>query len=148
MIKQTIKFNSSNKYFGGFLQALIKQSEINGSVTQENGKITLLLDNSNEAKVTEFNTLVANYLPHSIFLDEITTEQTDEVINNEEFSSPTYNIAPCNKCIELLTVPSLIFIVPAELAAPVVSVVVALLIVIFILPLESVAGPLSNPFSL
>jgi len=106
MIKQTIKFNSPNRYFGGFLQALINQSKINGSVTQENGEIILLLDNSDETKVTDFNSLVANYLPHSIFVDEITTIEVDEAISNKQFTSPTYNIAPCNKSIELLTVPS------------------------------------------
>lgn len=106
MIKQTIKFNSPNRYFGGFLQNLINQSEITGSVTQTNNELTLLLDNSDEKKVVEFNELVSKYLPHSIFLDEINTAQTNEEINNKKFTSPTYNIAPCNKCIELLTVPS------------------------------------------
>jgi len=106
MIKQTIQFHSPNRYFGGFLQEIINKSEINACVTQENNIITLLLDNSDEKKAALFNDLASKYLPHSIFLGEIKTEETNKEITSEQFKSPTYNIAPCNRCLELLNDPS------------------------------------------
>ena len=106
MIKQTIKYNSTNEYFAGFLQNIINESEINGSVEQNDRTITLLLDDSKNDKVEKFNELVSKYLPHSIFLSDIETSQVDTEINQSSLSVKSYNISPCTKCIEMLNDPA------------------------------------------
>ncbi len=106
MIKQTIQFNSPNQYFGGFIQNIIDQSQINASVSQEDNTITLLIDTNDEQKLNRFNELVSKYLPHSIFLDTIETIESNETIQDEKLHSINYNIAPCNRCLELLSDPS------------------------------------------
>jgi len=104
-IKQQIEFNSANKYFAGFLQNIINQSGINGSVSQDEN-ITLVLDDSDAKKLEEFSALVTSSLPHSMFLGEVTTTQDDSSIIKSEFKSPSYNIALCPICLEKLTNPS------------------------------------------
>lgn len=106
MITQTIQYTSPNRYFGGFLQYIIDQSEIQANVSQNNNKITLQLDTSDQQKTALFNELVAKYLPHSIFLGEVTSTESTQEIQSEKFESDDYNIAPCSKCLELLTDPS------------------------------------------
>lgn len=104
---QTIKYGSSNTYFAGFLQDIITQSGINGSVEQQNGTITLKLEYDNEHdNLSEFNTLAAKYIPHSIFLGDIDTKFDDIKINPSSFRSGDYNISPCAKCMEMLNDPS------------------------------------------
>ena len=105
MIKQTIKFNSPNKYFGGFIQNIIDQSNIKASIEQNENTINILVDDT-DPNLETFNKNLQNYLPHSIFLDEIETIQSEENISDTRFTSPQYNIAPCNKCLELLNDPS------------------------------------------
>lgn len=105
-IIQKIKYNSDNTYFAGFLQSLIDESGVRASVEQSDRVITLKIDNNNEENVNEFNTLVAKYLPHSIFLDEIETIVSDEDITPSNFKSVDYNIAPCAKCMEIISDPS------------------------------------------
>jgi hydrogenase maturation factor HypF (carbamoyltransferase family) len=105
-VKQTIKYNSDNKYFAGFLQELINISDIEGSVSFENKKITLLIENSDEDKLNIFNENINKYLPASIFIGDIETVVEDSKIEKSNFISPTYDIAPCAKCLELLTNPA------------------------------------------
>jgi len=105
-IKQTINYYSENTYFTGFLQNIINDSQINASVTQKNNKIELLIDTNNEKKLTKFNENLAKYLPHSLFLGEIETIQSDEKIETSSFKSDDYNIAPCAKCLEQIQDPS------------------------------------------
>ena len=104
-ITQTIKFNSDNTYFAGFLQNIIDESGILGSVEQKDKEIILKLDDNDEEKLNEFNTL-AKYIPHSIFLGQIDTKVEDEKIIPSDFRSKDYEISPCAKCIELLNDPS------------------------------------------
>jgi hypothetical protein len=105
MVKQTIKFHSPNRYFGGFLQDIIDKSEVQATVTQQDKTITLLIDD-NDPNIQKLNDNIAKYLPHSLFLGDIETTQTDEKLQKEHFDSPQYNIAPCNRCLELLNDPS------------------------------------------
>jgi hypothetical protein len=105
-VKQTIQFNSENRYFAGFLQELINISDIDASVSFENKKITLLVDNNDEDKLNRFNENINKYLPQSIFLGDIETVVEDTKVEKSNFTSPTYNIAPCAKCLELLTDPA------------------------------------------
>ena len=104
-IVQTIKYNSENNYFAGFLQNTINKSGILGSVEQKDNEIILKLDNSDEESLNEFNSL-AKYIPHSIFMGEIETSESDEKIAPSDFKSKDYNISPCAKCIELVNDPS------------------------------------------
>jgi hydrogenase maturation factor HypF (carbamoyltransferase family) len=106
MIVQEIKYNSDNSYFAGFLQNIIKQSGINGSVEFENNIITLVLDDKDTKALERFSELSNKYLPHSFFIDKITTNSKEASINNKEFKSDMYNIAPCPKCLEDLTDPA------------------------------------------
>lgn len=105
-IQQVIKYNSKNRYFTGFLQALIDESEINASVSQSENEILLLLDESDAKALERFSALSAKYLPHSIFLGDIKTLQTVQKIQKSAAISPTYNISLCPKCLELLCDPA------------------------------------------
>ncbi|MEA2027825.1 MAG: hypothetical protein U9N49_02470 [Campylobacterota bacterium] len=105
-IKQSIEYKSNKRYFAGFLQYLIDESGILGSVSQEDKRISLILDDSNQAKVQAFNEAVAKYLPHSIFMGEISTEVVDRLIEPSHFQSQDYPIAPCMVCMERLNTPS------------------------------------------
>jgi len=105
-IKQTINFNSDNQYFTGFLQDMINESEIKASVSQENNRIILTLDDQDAQALDRFGKLATNYLPHSIFLGDIQTLNEDIDIKPSQFKSPSYDISPCHKCLQLLTDPS------------------------------------------
>jgi len=105
MTKQTIKYNSNNKYFAGFLQSIIDESNINASVSQNENEIILLVD-ENDPNITTFNENITKRLPHSIFIGEIETSTSDEKIQKSNFKSESYNIAPCAKCLYMLNDPS------------------------------------------
>jgi hypothetical protein len=105
MTKQTIKFHSPNRYFGGFLQDIINRSEVQASVSQTKDALVLLID-ENDQNIKKFNENIAKYLPHSLFLGKIETTQTTQGLEKTHFDSPQYNIAPCNRCLELLNDPS------------------------------------------
>ncbi|MBN2825060.1 MAG: hydrogenase [Campylobacterales bacterium] len=104
-IRQIIEYRSTNSYFAGFLQSIINESGINASVEQQEGKIVLMLDEK-DSHLEEFNLLVNRYLPHSIFLGEISTEQVEASITPSALVSKDYFIAPCAKCMELINTPS------------------------------------------
>lgn len=105
-IKQTIKYNSENKYFAGFLQNIIDEVNIKGSVSFSNNEIELLLDDKDTTKLEEFSILSQKYLPRSIFLSHIQTNTTDDEIIPSKFESDDYDIAPCPKCLEMINNPS------------------------------------------
>jgi hypothetical protein len=105
-IKQTITYKSENSYFAGFLHSLIEQSGIEGSVTFEDTKITLLLSQNDLQKLETFSKMATKYLPHSIFLGDIETQETKEIAYKKPFSSATYNISLCAQCIEKLLNPA------------------------------------------
>ena len=102
-IKQTIKYNSANKYFAGFLQNIIDESEIKASVSQNNQDIELLIDDSDEKALARFSANTTKYLPYSIFIDKIETISQTATIKKSELKSETYNIALCPKCLQLLS---------------------------------------------
>jgi hypothetical protein len=105
-IVQKIKFYSPNKYFAGFLQNLIDESQIKASVEFENGIITLILDPQSKEALDKFSKLSQKYLPQSIFLGEIETfEDPNTKPKETKFKSPPYKIAPCPICLEELTDP-------------------------------------------
>jgi hydrogenase maturation factor HypF (carbamoyltransferase family) len=105
-IIQEIKFNSDNEYFAGFLQNIITQSGIDGSVNFNDNLITLILDDKDTKGLEKFSELSNKYLPHSIFLGAITTNAKEISNVYTKFISKPYNIAPCPKCLEDLTDPS------------------------------------------
>ncbi|NPA59874.1 MAG: hydrogenase [Epsilonproteobacteria bacterium] len=105
-IKQVIEFHSKNRYFAGFLQNIINESEIDGSVEQNDTHITLLLDDKDGQKLEKFSALADKYLPHSMFLRDIKTTQEDIQIKKSDFKSDTYNIGLCPKCLEMLRDPA------------------------------------------
>lgn len=105
-IRQTIGYNSKNQYFAGFLQALINESGIKASVSQDDKEIVLMLDDTDEKTLSNFSLLTTKYLPHSIFIGDIQTLSKNVEINPSEFESPTYNIALCPKCLENLANPA------------------------------------------
>ncbi len=105
-IKQIIKYNSENKYFAGFLNYIKNEVKIEGSVTFNKDEIILILDDSDAKKLELFSKITSKYLPHSIFLGHIQTLRTDEIVYSKPFTSPSYNIALCLRCLEDLTRPS------------------------------------------
>ena len=106
MIKQLIKYNSDGTYFAGFLQSLIDESGISGSVSQDEHYITLKLDATQQKEAEVFDGLCAKYLPHSLFVEAIESKPLEFTITPSTFRSQSYEIAPCPKCLELLTNPA------------------------------------------
>jgi len=105
-IKQTIKYNSQNKYFAGFLNYIKNEVKIEGSVTFNKNEIVLLLDDKDEKKLELFSKITSKYLPHSVFLGDIQTNRVDETVYSKPFVSANYDIALCPRCLEDLTRPS------------------------------------------
>ena len=105
-IKQTIKYNSNNTYFTGFLQDIINESEIKASVTQKNNEITMLIDDNDTDALMRFSQNTTKHLPLSIFLNDIETVNEALEIKSTAFVSQTYNIALCPRCLEKLTNPA------------------------------------------
>jgi hypothetical protein len=106
LVKQTIEYQSDNKYFAGFIQNIINESKIDANVSMNGGNIELVLSTEDEQKLETFNTMVAKYLPHSMFLGDIKTTNIEGTIEKSQFKSDSYAIGPCNKCLELLSNPS------------------------------------------
>lgn len=106
LVKQTIEYKSANGYFAGFIQNMINDTQIDGCVSQSDGKIELIVSTQDSKKLELFNGVLQKYLPHSIFLGDVTTEQLDGTITKSDFTSESYNIGPCNMCLELLSDPS------------------------------------------
>ncbi|MCV6606577.1 MAG: hydrogenase [Campylobacterales bacterium] len=104
-IKQTIKYNSENQYFGGFLQSLINESGVKGNVSFTGTSYEMVLDESNQEALQTFGEITQKYLPHSVFLGEISTSKDDSKIG-KPFSSKDYDISLCPKCVELVANPS------------------------------------------
>lgn len=105
-IKQVIQYNSDNKYFAGFLQSMIDESGVAGSLSQSDGSIVLRLEGEDTSALEEFSILSSKYLPHSLFLGEIQTFNVDTHSIESKLSSPSYNIAACPRCLESLTNPA------------------------------------------
>lgn len=105
-IKQVIKYKSDSKYFAGFLQSMIKESGIAGSISQMDDSIVMKLDESDEQAINDFSQLSNKYLAHSLFLGDIQTIQVDAKNLESDFKSPTYNISACPRCLEKLTDPA------------------------------------------
>lgn len=105
-IKQIIQYSSESKYFAGFLQSMIKESGVVGSVSQADDNIILRLDDSDEKAISEFSNLSNKYLAHSLFLGDIQTIQVDSDSMRSDFTSPSYNISACPRCLEALTDPA------------------------------------------
>ena len=105
-IVQNIEFNSENRYFAGFLQSLIDEVGINGSVGFEDKKIKLTLDDKDVKALEKFSELSTKYLPHSFFLGKIETTSEDVEVQKSNFKSPNYNIAPCPRCLEMISDPA------------------------------------------
>lgn len=105
-IKQIIDYKGNNTYFAGFMNSLMTESEINGSITFDSKKITVLVSDTDSNKLENFISLTNKYLPHSIFLGDIETLVVSENIEPKEFNSMSYDIAPCSKCMEKLLDPS------------------------------------------
>ena len=105
-IKQIIEFKSDNKYLAGFLQNLIDENKINGSVSIHKNTIELCIDENDSTKLENFGNATNKYLPNSIFLGHIQTNNSEEKCKNEKLISPSYDIAPCPKCIEAISNPA------------------------------------------
>ena len=105
-IVQKIEYNSDNKYFVGFLQNMLDESSLNGSVSQNDNEIVLTIDEKDEKGLATFGELTSKYLPHSLFLGEITTKQKDVSINSSKVESTNYDISLCARCLESLQDPS------------------------------------------
>lgn len=105
-IIQTIEFKIEHTYFAGFLQAAIDESGIEGSVEQNDGHITLILSEKDPEALERFSRYTQKYLPHSIFLGEITTERAEIEPKTERFVSAAYPLAPCPRCLEAITDPA------------------------------------------
>ena len=105
-IVQKIQYKIEHRYFAGFLQHAIDESGVRGSVSQEDGEITLILSEEDPRALERFSAWTQKYLPHSIFLGEIKTERSDVEPSEAPFHSPAYPIAPCPICLEMVTDPA------------------------------------------
>ncbi len=100
-IKQEIEFNADFEYFAGFLNYIIKKSNINAVVEFKEKRVILKIDENDEKRVEEFNNNIIKYLPHSLFLGNIKTFSCKDDTNmvKRDFISSDYEISPCNFCI-------------------------------------------------
>ena len=105
-IVQKIQYNSNNQYFAGFLQNMLEESSLKGSVIQKNKEIVLTIDEQDENALATFSELTTKYLPHSLFLGEITTNREDVDIQDSQLHSENYDISLCRRCLEDLQNPS------------------------------------------
>ena len=105
-IVQKIEYNSDNKYFVGFIQNMLDESSLNGSVSQNKNEIVLTIDETDEKALATFSELTSKYLPHSLFLGEIKTTQENIAINKSQIVSTNYDISLCARCLESLQDPS------------------------------------------
>ena len=105
-IVQKIQYNSNNQYFAGFLQNMLEESSLKGSVIQKNKEIVLTIDEQDENALATFSDLTSKYLPHSLFLGEITTNREDVDIQDSQLHSENYDISLCRRCLEDLQNPS------------------------------------------
>jgi len=105
-IVQKIEYKSNNTYFAGFLQNLIDESSLNASVEQNKNEIVLTIDEEDEKGLATFSELSSKYLPHSIFLGEISTTQENIAITKSNFTSENYDISLCSRCLEQIQDPS------------------------------------------
>ena len=105
-IVQKIQYNSENRYFAGFLQNMLDETSLNGNITQDKNEITLTIDEKDEKSLASFSEMTSQYLPHSLFLGNITTNRVDTEIKNEKFISDNYEISLCRRCLEALQDPS------------------------------------------
>lgn len=105
-IVQKIEYKSDNQYFAGFLQGMIDETSLNGSVEQKNNQITLTIDDSDEEKLKAFGELTTRYLPFSLFLGEIQTTKENVEIKKSSFKSQNYDISLCGRCLEKIQDPS------------------------------------------
>jgi len=105
-IKQTIKYNADSEYFAGFLQDIVKESEIDAEVKKDNSSVILLLDDSDADAIERFSDNTQKFMPYSIFMGEIDTQNIDQEINSSSLSSKNYNISLCPKCLDKLTNPA------------------------------------------
>lgn len=105
-IQQIIKYNSDSRYFAGFLQAMIKESAITGTISQSDESLLLQLDENDANALAHFTALSNKYLAHSLFLDEIQTITIDAIHPKDEFRVANYDISACPRCLEALYDPS------------------------------------------
>jgi len=105
-IVQKIQYNSNTSYFAGFLQNMIDESSLNGSVVQNEKEIVLTLDDTNLEALNTFSELTSKYLAHSLFLGDIKTTQEDIQIIEKKIISDNYDISLCPRCLENLQDPS------------------------------------------
>jgi hypothetical protein len=105
-IIQKIQYRIEHGYFAGFFQHAIDESGVKGSVSQKEGEITLILSEEDPKALERFSAWTQKYLPHSIFLGEISTERGEAEPSGERFSCGAYPIAPCPLCLEEITDPA------------------------------------------
>ncbi len=105
-IKQTIEFNSDKEYFAGFLQNVIDESLIEGSVEFKDDKIELILNDKDGKALERFSNFTQKYLPHSLYLGKIDTQVVELEPKADKLISQPYKIAPCPICIEEITNPA------------------------------------------
>jgi len=105
-IVQKIQYNSDTSYFAGFLQNMLDESSLQGSVVQNEKEIVLTLDDTNSEALNIFSELTSKYLPHSLFLGDIETTQEDVQIIEKKIVSDNYDISLCPRCLENLQDPS------------------------------------------
>jgi hypothetical protein len=105
-IVQKITFHAKFEYFAGFLQSIVHQSNLNASITQSGDIIELSIDESDQEAIEKFSKLTQKYLPHSIFFGGVETVQSSQSVTPKEVTSKNYAIAPCPKCLEMLTDPA------------------------------------------
>jgi len=105
-IVQKIQYNSDNRYFAGFLQNMLDESSLKGSVSQSKNEITLTIDEPDTKALAVFSELTTNHLPHSLFLGEVKTTQEDVSFDGTTIVSENYDISLCSRCLEKVQDPS------------------------------------------
>ncbi|MGM0623918.1 MAG: hydrogenase [Campylobacterota bacterium] len=105
-IVQNIEYFSKNEYFSGFLAQLCKESGLKAHITQGEDTIVLKVAQNDSDALEKFGRLSQKYLPHSLFLANVQTYESEETIPPLDMHVKNYKIAPCPKCLEALSDPS------------------------------------------
>lgn len=94
---QTIKLGTTKTYYGGFLQSLLKEHNIDGYVVQEKNIISIVINDTDNNKLSAFFDSINKNLPFSLFFESI--ETTNTIPQIKELIVDKVDDRVCPKCL-------------------------------------------------
>lgn len=103
---QHIAYRSPYGYFAGYLQNILDSDPIKGSVTFENGVVTLVLDDSDLEALEAAAAKIGMNLPYSIFIGSVESAREARDISPTPFKPEAAAISLCPQCLQQLFEPA------------------------------------------